>query len=106
MSLEMTKVCLEEYPFKSHSSDKVHTVKRWDDNSLSCNCPGWVFKRGGNRSCRHTEYVEQMIRAGIPQLNETSPPKRFISSKETFNNNQIKPQPIQPAKRYFCLEDE
>ena len=30
----------------------------WSDGSISCNCPGWIFKRAGrDRTCKHTRQV-------------------------------------------------
>jgi hypothetical protein len=35
------------------------------NGTLSCNCPGWLFKKTGeNRSCKHTKRVEGEV-AGI-----------------------------------------
>jgi hypothetical protein len=46
---------VEEWRFPSSSGAAVYTMKRHPDGSLSCNCPGWIFKRSGQeRSCKHT----------------------------------------------------
>ncbi len=48
-------------PFDSKSSDRVYEVQVYEDFSVSCNCPGWTFKKPGrDRGCRHTEYTERM----------------------------------------------
>lgn len=41
--------------YKSSSSDKWHSIKlNTVTNELSCSCPGWIFKREGQkRSCKH-----------------------------------------------------
>ena len=45
--------------FRSRSTDAIYTVKRDEYGRLSCSCPGWVFKRGGEgRLCRHIMEVE------------------------------------------------
>jgi hypothetical protein len=33
----------------------TYEVTLWSDGGLTCNCPGWVFKRAGaERECKHT----------------------------------------------------
>ncbi len=36
---------------------KVYQVKRDENGNLSCNCPAWIFKANGRRTCRHVEAV-------------------------------------------------
>ena len=47
---------------KSHSSNREYEVKLRDDGMLTCNCPSWIFKTRGMRTCKH---VEEVIRAGF-----------------------------------------
>ena len=45
--------------FESRSKPgRFYEVKRDQYDELSCNCPGWVFKANGERTCRHVEEVE------------------------------------------------
>lgn len=32
-----------------------YTTTLWDDNYISCSCPGWAIKKGGPRTCKHTK---------------------------------------------------
>lgn len=36
----------------------VYSTLLRKNGDLTCNCPGWVFKRAGTRSCKHTRQVE------------------------------------------------
>lgn len=47
--------------FKSKSREGVfYQVKRDKKGKLSCNCPGWIFKKKlQERSCRHIELVKK-----------------------------------------------
>lgn len=50
--------------FKSKSNpEKSYQVKRNKiSGEVSCNCPGWIFKRQGKiRSCRHTKLVNAKL---------------------------------------------
>jgi len=39
------------------TADKWYYVVIWSDNSISCNCPSWIFS-GKNRRCKH---ISQLI---------------------------------------------
>ena len=41
---------------KSSSSDKTYQTLLYDDQTTSCDCPGWT--RRIQRSCRHTRSVD------------------------------------------------
>jgi len=43
---------------KSNPGKEPYEVKRDQNGELSCNCPGWVFKANGERTCRHVKEVE------------------------------------------------
>lgn len=49
---------------KSNSSDKVYKLNVYENGSISCNCPGWIFN--SRRQCKHTfAAIEKIaIRAG------------------------------------------
>lgn len=52
--------------FKSRTSKyKWYSVKRHSvTGELSCNCPGWTFKKGTKRKCRHvTQVVTRQLEA-------------------------------------------
>ncbi len=111
------KTIVEEYPFKSKSSDSSYMVLRYDDSSLSCNCPGWRFspKRfdDGHRECRHTDYVKGLIEGkkltvqeevqAIKNLQET---RKMNQQEKRIANFATKPQQSIKSGRYFSLDDE
>ena len=45
--------------YKSKSRKGVTYQVRYNKvtQELSCNCPGWTFKRGTQRKCRHVKQV-------------------------------------------------
>lgn len=53
---------------RSESSNRLYVVAQNKKTSeWSCSCPGWVFARGGVRSCKH-------LKAMLPLL--SAPPSR------------------------------
>lgn len=42
--------------FRSSSGSGMYETLKYDDGSLSCDCPGWT--RRAIRSCKHTRAVE------------------------------------------------
>ena len=48
------------FPSESNPNKPPYETMLNDDESLSCNCPGWTrrLERSGRRSCRHTRLVE------------------------------------------------
>ena len=34
-------------------------VKESEKYGLSCNCPIWIYNRNGNRTCKHTQFVQE-----------------------------------------------
>lgn len=47
----------KQVQFKSSSSDSIYEVVIYEDDTMSCNCPGWT--RRSIRSCKHTKQVEK-----------------------------------------------
>lgn len=56
-------------PMSSNGHTKYCTVL-WDDNTYSCNCPGWAFKRNGNRACKHTKKSMKCGGADMTSISE------------------------------------
>lgn len=51
---------VKTWTFPSSSSSKLYTTQLNKVGILSCNCPGWTFKRPGKpRHCKHTQRVER-----------------------------------------------
>ncbi len=49
----------DAWSFASSGGSTTYEVLRQPDGSLTCNCPGWTFKRKGDvRGCKHTKAVE------------------------------------------------
>lgn len=53
------------WAFASESNPgKVYQTLLWQDQSTSCDCPGWtkrVNKQTGQRTCKHVRFVEMGI---------------------------------------------
>lgn len=44
--------------FRSTTGTAVYQTVIWPDNSISCDCPGWVLKRKNKpRHCKHIDMV-------------------------------------------------
>jgi hypothetical protein len=55
---------LKLYPIKVNLSGDDHevTVKKLNGSwILSCNCRSWIFNRNGDRGCKHTEHIENLM---------------------------------------------
>ncbi len=74
---------LNLYPFKINLGGDDHevTVKKVSGHwVLSCNCRSWIFSLRGERSCKHTDYIENLMvkeeeRCGIKKdLDQTNVP--------------------------------
>ena len=55
---------LKLYPIKVNlwGNDHEVTVKRVNGHwLLSCNCQSWIFSRKGDRRCKHTEHIEDLM---------------------------------------------
>jgi hypothetical protein len=56
---------LKMYPIKVSLGGGDHEVtvkklnRRW---MLTCNCKSWIFNLSGDRRCKHTEYIENLMR--------------------------------------------
>lgn len=58
------------YLFKSSSSDAIYQTLVWDDNRITCDCPGWTRRK--IRTCKHVRLVEASpILARQQALNNT-----------------------------------
>jgi len=49
----------DAWAFPSSKGTTTYEVVRQPDGSLTCNCPGWVYKKkDAIRECKHTRLVE------------------------------------------------
>jgi len=58
----MSKAVRKVWTFQSDSNpSKTYETLQYDDDTTSCNCPGWCRRVAvnGSRSCRHTRLVDQ-----------------------------------------------
>lgn len=64
----MSKSIATTWFFKSSSDDsKLYQTLAYTDHTLSCDCPGWKFKKkntGGDRTCKHTRLAEAGLADG------------------------------------------
>ena len=50
---------------RSETSDRIYVIAQSKSSGdWECSCPGWVFKRGDRRDCKH-------LRAVVPTLEQT-----------------------------------
>jgi hypothetical protein len=60
----MSKQIAKVWTFTSDSNpDKSYETLLYEDDSISCACPGWTRRvaSDGSRSCKHTRMVDQGI---------------------------------------------
>lgn len=60
----MSKTIAKVWTFSSSSNkNKTYETLQYDDNTTSCNCPGWTRRvaADGSRTCKHTRLVDQGI---------------------------------------------
>ena len=43
----------DAYPFVSSGGSTVYETLRYNDGFVSCNCPGWIFRK----NCKHAREV-------------------------------------------------
>lgn len=62
----MSKPIAIVFAFHSESNpDNLYQTLVYDDNTTSCDCPGWRFRRrGGDRQCKHTRLVDMGLADG------------------------------------------
>jgi hypothetical protein len=60
-----------KFQFESKSTPgKIYEVSVYPDNTLSCNCKGWIFSRSrnnGERTCKHTKLVYSDMMSHVSQ---------------------------------------
>lgn len=79
----------------SSNPDLFYQTLRYHDGSLACNCPGWVNKKGGARTCRHVRSVQ----LGTADREAES----FRSYSETADYSN-KPQPAKAKASATLIE--
>ncbi len=55
---------LKMHPVRVNLGGDDHevTVKKLNGRwILSCNCRSWIFNLGGDRRCKHTAYIEELM---------------------------------------------
>ncbi len=63
--LKMAFLKMYPLPVNLGGSDHEVTVKKlYRKWILSCNCSAWIFNLSGERTCRHTSYVENLMKRG------------------------------------------
>jgi hypothetical protein len=61
LKLAFLKMC----PIKVNLGENDHevTIKKLNGHwMLSCNCRSWIFNLSGDRRCRHTTHIENLMR--------------------------------------------
>jgi ATP-dependent DNA ligase len=92
------KAEVRRWSFPSGSSNATYSTVLWEDGSLSCDCPGWRFKRGGqDRSCKHTIQVAGQVNNNAPPA-ATKPPAPKKSESLTAVEHQLE---MPSAAKFF-----
>ncbi len=107
----MTKEIATLFVFQSESNAaKQYQTLQYVDGSMSCDCPGWTFKKkttsNGERTCKHLRFVE----AGLGNVHAvkvveyatvTVQPRQ---KQRAFTQQDL--QERRPGRRFdFALED-
>lgn len=88
------KRTIARFPFPSATSDAVYYVTHWDDDTLSCNCRGWIFKKPDCpvRYCKHTFQVMNQLRQSGCMVKSSTPEQEqeaIRESKRTFDLTEV-----------------
>jgi hypothetical protein len=94
----MSKAVKKVWRFPSSSSDKTYETLQYDDDTTSCNCPGWTRRVAvdGSRSCRHTRLVDQGC-ADMECLTSHDYADGFVAEKPKIQTPPVKPARAKPA---------
>ena len=59
--MDATCIDTREYPSTRRGSDAKYVVQKFDNGTMSCNCPGWRFWKDQSkpRSCSHLGWYAQ-----------------------------------------------
>lgn len=44
------------------SKKTPYNIKLHETYELSCDCPSWIYNQRGNRTCKHTDIVKNMLK--------------------------------------------
>ncbi|MEW6545045.1 MAG: SWIM zinc finger family protein [Nitrospirota bacterium] len=77
---------LRRVTVESSDGYTVYTVTIWEDGGISCNCPGWAFRK----RCRHQQ--QALSQAALASTSPVLPSPRAASISK-------KPAPIMAAPR-------
>jgi hypothetical protein len=95
----MSKTIVKVWTFPSSSSDKTYETLQYNDDTTSCNCPGWTRRvaQDGSRSCKHTRMIDQGIADSESVSNHSYVPH---GTPAPMQAPPVKVAPIQtPAKQ-------
>lgn len=56
--------------YRSSKGDKYYTVKVDQEGGLSCSCLAWIYKRNGQRVCKHIILAREEFGYAISQVKE------------------------------------
>lgn len=63
----------------SSNPNKKYIIKMRDDGLLTCNCPSWIYKTRGGRTCKHVDII---LRAGF----EADERGKFITGTDNYGH--------------------
>jgi len=94
----MSKTIANVWIFQSSSGSGTYETLKYDDDSTSCNCPGWTRRVApdGSRSCKHTRLVDMgradAVCVSTKAYNEptvSAPKKPVVVEKKTTKSEAI-----------------
>jgi hypothetical protein len=89
---------VQTWTFESSSGHGLYETIRYINGGTSCDCPGWTRRVDdrGQRSCKHTRWVEQ----GVADRMSVST-KRYDGTpvRDTRREAVARQQPVQPTPK-------
>ena len=102
----------DAWAFPSSKGTTTYEVVRQSDGSLTCNCPGWVFKKkDAIRECKHTRLVQAgnpgtFSRVGLAGASPTPPVRGGKTDLDrAMGNTNTTPAPAVVSKGRKFTDD-
>lgn len=89
----MAREIVNQWLTSSTSGSKSYRTVLWSTGEITCDCPGWTFKRPGKqRGCKHTLHV---MSGGVvaEKIKLDSPGKMLWSKTVIYAAPPVEPEP-------------
>lgn len=87
------KTILNSFAYKSSGGATVYEVLHYEDNTYSCNCPGWIYRKDRERDgCKHTRMAQKGEGAAAGTLTPTpiNQAQRIADSRQPTNERRYR----------------